>query len=123
MGAPRTVLAFEELRLRVRLGCGERERATPQGVALGLSIRFAEPPPACHSDRLEETVCYAELAEAATKCCAGREFRTIEHLAHQIWQALLPLLPPGAVLGLRVTKLRPPVRGLRRGVSFTIGEV
>jgi FolB domain-containing protein len=122
MDARQTVLAVEDLRLRVRLGCTESERATPQGVALGLSIRFAEPPPACRSDRLADTVCYAALAEAANKCCAGREFQTVERLAHDLYEQLAALLPPGAALRLRVTKLRPPVRGLRGGVSFTIGE-
>ncbi|MHC4732542.1 MAG: dihydroneopterin aldolase [Planctomycetota bacterium] len=115
-------MAVEDLHLRVRLGCTESERATPQGVALGLSIRFAEPPLACRSDRLADTVCYAALAEAAKKCCAGREFQTVERLAHDLYEQLAALLPPGAALRLRVTKLRPPVRGLRGGVSFTIGE-
>jgi FolB domain-containing protein len=123
MDLERTVLAFDDLRLRVRLGCTESERANPQEVALGLSIRFAEPPTACQSDRLADTVCYAGLAEAALKRCAGREFQTLERLAHEIYAGLVGLLPPGADLGLRVTKLHAPVPGLRGGVRFTIGEV
>jgi FolB domain-containing protein len=123
MDSRRTVLAFQDLRLRVRLGCTESERASPQGVALGVSIRFAEPPPAFRTDRLADTVCYAALAEAARKCCAGREFQTIERLACDLHRELVGLLPPGSTLGLRVTKLRPPVRHLRGGVSFTIGDV
>jgi FolB domain-containing protein len=123
MDSHSTVLAFDDLRFRVRLGCSEGERASPQEVALGLSVRFAEPPAACRSDRLADTVCYASLAEAALKRCAGREYQTLERLAHDLYEGLAPLLPPEAALGLSVTKLHPPIRGLRGGVRFTIGEV
>src|SRR5262252_5450743 len=109
-------------RLWVRLGCGAEERAQPQAVDLDLAVRFAELPAACESDKLGDTVCYAELIDAARAAVAGREFRLVERLAHELFASLRPLVPPGAELWLRVTKLRPPVAELAGGVAFSLGD-
>jgi len=116
------VLGFRGARLEVRLGCTASERARPQAVDLDLSVRFAELPGACTSDDLEDTVCYAELIEAARSVCAGREFQLLERLAHELFRRLQPLVPPGAELWLRATKLHPPVDGLTGGVAFSLGD-
>ena len=116
------ILEFRGARLDVRLGCSAEERAMPQAVDLDLAVRFAGVPPACASDRLEDTVCYAELIEAARKACAGREFNLVERLAHELFTRLRPLVPADAELWLRATKLRPPVEGLHGGVAFSLGD-
>ncbi len=117
-----SVLEFRGARLDVRLGCSEAERATPQAVDLDVAVRFADLPVACESDALEDTLCYAELIEAARAACAGREFHLVERLAHELFGRLRTLVPPGADLWLRATKLRPPVAGLRGGVAFSLGD-
>ena len=116
------VLEFNGARLSVRLGCGAEERARPQPVDLDVAIRFAELPSACESDKLGDTVCYAALIEAARAAVAGREFHLVERLAHELCATLRPLVPPGAELWLRVTKLHPPVLGLSGGVAFSLGD-
>ena len=115
-------LEFRGARLAVRLGCGAEERAFPQAVDLDVAIRFADPPAACESDKLEDTVCYADLVAVARARVAGHEFKLVEHLAHELLAALRPLTPPGTELWLRVTKLRPPVADLAGGVSFSLGD-
>jgi dihydroneopterin aldolase len=99
-----------------------RQRALPQPVDLDLAVRFRVLPDACASDRLEDTVCYAELIEAARKTCAGREFHLLERLAHELFARLRDLVPADAELWLRATKLRPPVEGLHGGVAFSLGD-
>lgn len=116
------VLEFRGARLDVRLGCSVAERAVPQAVDLDLAVRFAELPRACESDELADTVCYAELIDAARDACAGREFKLVERLAHELFTRLRPLIPAGASLWLRATKLRPPVEGLAGGVAFSLGD-
>jgi dihydroneopterin aldolase len=117
-----SLLEFRGARLSVHLGCGAEERATPQAVDLDVAVRFAEPPPACESDKLADTVCYAELIAAARAHVAGREFNLVERLAHELVAVFRPLLPPNAELWLRVTKLRPPVAELAGGVAFSLGD-
>ena len=117
-----SLLEFRGARLSVRLGCGAEERALPQPVDLDVSVRFAEPPAACASDDLGDTVCYADLIEAARGFVANREFKLVEHLAHELHRVLRPLVPPKADLWLRVTKLHPPVPDLLGGVSFALGD-
>ena len=121
-GGLSAVLEFRGARLDVRLGCSAEERAAPQPVDLDLALRFRGLPPACASDRLEDTVCYAELIEAARKLCAGREFALVERLAHELFTHLRPLVRADAELWLRATKLRPPVEGLAGGVAFSLGD-
>lgn len=116
------VLEFRGARLDVRLGCSDAERARPQAVDLDVAVRFAELPRACESDDLSHTVCYADLIDAARAACAGREFKLVERLAHELHARLRPLVPAGAALWLRVTKLHPPVEGLAGGVSFALGD-
>lgn len=117
-----SLLEFRGARLSVRLGCGTDERARPQPVDLDVSVRFAERPAACETDKLEDTICYADLIEAARARVSGSEFKLVEHLAHELLGTLRPLVPPSAELWLRVTKLEPPVEGLAGGVSFALGD-
>jgi dihydroneopterin aldolase len=120
--ALRTRLEVPAIRLEVRLGCEADERATPQGVDLGVVIDFATAPDACQSDRLRDTICYAELAALARAYCAEREFRLVERLAAELRDLVRGRLPHDAGLALTVTKLAPPVPGLAGGVRFTIDD-
>ena len=115
-------LDVEAIRLRVRLGCLPPERAVPQDVEVKVVIRFAELPAACWSDRLEDTVCYAELATLAREHCSRHEFNLVERLALELYGLIHERLPRGARLELTVTKLSPPVPELERGVRFTIAD-
>jgi dihydroneopterin aldolase len=116
------ILEFRRARLSVRLGCSPEERAAPQPVDLDVAIAFASPPAACASDRLEDTVCYADLIELARQAVSGREFHLVEHLAHELFARLRALAPADARLWLRVNKIAPPVEGLAGGVAFSLGE-
>jgi dihydroneopterin aldolase len=115
-------LDVEAIRLDVRLGCTAAERAAPQGVEVKVTIRFPLLPAACWTDRLEDTMCYAELVALAREHCAGREFRLVERLALELYGLVHERLPHGARLSLAVTKLSPPVAEIERGVRFTIAD-
>jgi dihydroneopterin aldolase len=115
-------LEVEAIRLQVRLGCTAAERAVPQGVEVRVVVRFAELPPACWTDRIEDTVCYAELAALVREHTSGREFHLIERLALELYGVIYERLPRGARLELTASKLSPPVPELERGVHFTIAD-
>jgi 7,8-dihydroneopterin aldolase/epimerase/oxygenase len=118
----RHTLRMHRLELDVRLGCEAEERARPQKVELDATLRFAVAPGACRSDRLDETVCYAELAGIARALVARREFRLVEHLGHEILDAFRGYVSSDVSIDVIVRKVSPPVEGLLGGVSFTIEE-
>ncbi|MEW6269691.1 MAG: dihydroneopterin aldolase [Thermodesulfobacteriota bacterium] len=121
-GSREVRLDVQAIRLAVHLGCMPAERAIPQEVEVGIAIRFSELPPACWTDALEDTVCYAELAALAREHCSGREFRLIERLALELYGLVRDRLPRGARLELSVNKVAPPVPEIERGVRFTIAD-
>jgi dihydroneopterin aldolase len=118
----RHTLCVQGLELDVRLGCEPEERGRPQRVELDATLRFRVAPAGCRSDRLEDTVCYAELAGIARERAAAREYRLVEHLGHELYGAIRRRVPDSTRLTLVVRKVAPPIPGLRGGVSFTIEE-
>lgn len=117
---PSCRLSLNDLRLKVRLGCGAEERAAVQEVSFDLSIRFPRLPEGSRSDELEGTICYGALSEKLRALCESREFKLIEHLGWEAYRLLGP--GPDHGLWLRVTKLKPPVPDLLGGASFELGE-
>ena len=116
----RHVLRLRRLHATTRLGHTASERATPQAVMLSVTVRFAQAPVACHSDRLEDTVCGAELCAALSAVCEAGELALVEHLAERLYAAARSLVPASARVRLELTKLAPPIPGLAGGMSFTI---
>jgi dihydroneopterin aldolase len=115
-------LRILRLELEVRLGCEAEERAAPQKVELDATLRFATAPEACRTDRLEDTICYADLAAVARERASAREYRLVEHLGQEIYTAFRDRIPEATQLQLVVRKVAPPVPGLHGGVSFAIEE-
>jgi dihydroneopterin aldolase len=120
MQAANAELVLSELEVWVHLGCSEAERSVPQPVHIDATIHFAQPPEACRTDRLNDSVCYAELATALAQTARSRPFLTVERLAQALAEEMRRRLPQGARLRLDVTKSRAPVPGLRGGVRFTL---
>jgi dihydroneopterin aldolase len=116
-GAEMTV---RDLEIWVRLGCTAEERAVPQPVAVSARIAFARAPLACESDRLEDTVCYAQLAALLGERAGQRPYQTVESLTFALVEAMRGAVPVGTRFALEVTKLRVPVAGMRGGVTFRL---
>jgi dihydroneopterin aldolase len=113
-------LRLERLRTRARLGHRPDERAEPQDVLLSVSVDFDEPPAACGSDLLEDTVCGAELCEALVQVCESGEDALIEHLAARLYRATRALVPANAHVEVELVKVAPPIAGLEGGMSFVL---
>ena len=118
-----TSLCIRDFSFRCALGCLQEEQDQPQEVRVSLKFRFPTPPPACESDQLTDTVCYAEICEHIRKVGTAGKFRTVEHLGHAIYLRLGSSLPREIQWGLEVHKVHPPVDGLTGGVYFQIGDL
>ena len=114
------LLEVQELSLQVRLGCTREERSIPQEVRLGIQIEFHERPPACETDKLSDTICYAEICNALVKTTSNKEFQTIEYLTVVCAKEISGWIDGRAKAVVRVHKVKPPVPQLLGGVSFSI---
>ncbi len=115
-------LELRDLILGIHLGCTAEERHLAQEVSFSVFFRFREEPPACQTDQLIETICYAKVSDLINHETNGREFQLIEFLGKEIFKRLKVAFGDQALIRLQVHKLKPPVPNVHGGSIFTIGE-
>ena len=113
-------LSLEGLCYFVHLGCSEAERATPQEIQVSIILKFAQPPMACESDNLEDTLCYAHLEKEISKVCSSKSFQTVEHLAYLCWRSAKAQCKSEIEITIRVRKLNPPIGRANEGALVEI---
>lgn len=113
-------LEIRKLGFDVRLGCTEQERAVPQKIQVSVQIERKGLFEACSTDKLSDTVCYAQIAQKIELVLKHKEFNTIEYLSIQIWNSLAELCPKSSALHVKLKKLNPPISQLNRGAFFKI---
>ena len=84
------LIHIEQLELLARLGVPDDERATPQRLSLNLTIEPRRDFRAL-DDRIENTVDYFDVAQAAQKVATARPRKLLETLAEEIAQTVLEL--------------------------------
>ena len=89
-------IRVEQLELRAQIGVPDDERATPQRLALNLTI---EPSNSFREldDRIENTVDYFVVARTVQQLAAMRPRRLLETLAEEIAQEVLAKFPVRSV--------------------------
>lgn len=117
----KTSLSIRALELSVKLGWPHNERKEPQTIHLDIDVIFATPPKACDSDHLDDTYCYATIAEKIRQHFALSTIHLIEHLSKEIYLLLKPIYPQDANVTVRIYK-HPKVEGLTGGVCFSYGD-
>ncbi|MCB1135286.1 MAG: dihydroneopterin aldolase [Chlamydiia bacterium] len=73
-------LGFEDLQVYCIIGVWEHERQTPQQLLIDCAVTTSNAD-AARSDRLQDTLCYAELAKLITACAMEGRFQLLETLA------------------------------------------
>lgn len=117
-----SALTLHRLRFAARLGWSEAERSRPQPVELDIAIRFAEPPGACLTDELEQTVCYDALTSKIRDLLNQESFRLIEYMAQKVYQLIRQNLMRGTEIQVFVRKVSPPIPEMQGGASFSYGD-
>jgi dihydroneopterin aldolase len=112
------LLTIRGLELKVNLGWRDKELLEPQAIMLDVDIYLPEPPKACQTDDLQDSVCYAELINKIRQRLGNNKYRLIERLATEIFDVIAPEMPETARLRVQVTK-KPKIDGLTGGVSYT----
>ncbi|MCB1108650.1 MAG: dihydroneopterin aldolase [Chlamydiia bacterium] len=120
---PTHILAFHKLRLFLRIGCDPRERAFPQPIDIDMEFHLSNLPKGCHTDDLNDVICYRDIVYAIHSECENQEFKLIEKLAYFIAQRSMKLAKCRTTdpftLIVKVTKVHPPIEHIHEGVSFT----
>ena len=119
---PHHQLQIQNFKTWVSLGCTSEERSFLQPIEVDIDLKFQTPPPGTQSDRLEETVCYAELCTAIEAVAKSKPYALIEHLGQMIFELIKEKWGSQGQLQIRIHKLRPPVPHLNGGVSYVISD-
>lgn len=112
MAAHSAVISLNKLRLQLRLGCTDTERATPQPVDVSVKFFFDTPPVGCMTDALADTVCYDDITTTIRNYCNGKEFHLLERLGKDLYEQVCGKAPKNAKIWVKVVKCMPPVEGL-----------
>lgn len=115
-----TSLSLEKVKYHVHLGCSASEREQLQEIQISVKVDFAESPPACRTDRIEDSLSYSDLESALEEVLKNKSFNTIEFLGHSCWQALQKFLKPGDEMSLCIHKIYPPLGKSLEGAFFRI---
>ena len=103
-------IILKGLRFFSHVGVFPEEKAEGQPFILDLSCRFDKPIAAVDSDRLTESVSYADIYEAVKAVVEPARFDLIEHLAGQVADTVLTQFPIDCVL-VTVKKPQAPIDG------------
>ncbi len=115
-------LFIPSARLNVHLGYNEDERALAQEVNLSIRIQFPVLPPACQTDELRDTICYAQIINSLRGYLFKQRYSLIERLGYDIYTYINEKLPDQTQLGIKITKLYPPLEKVPEGVAFILGD-
>ncbi|WP_019722067.1 dihydroneopterin aldolase [Heyndrickxia coagulans] len=91
---------------------GQRFRVS---IVLGLDLKRAG-----ETDRLEETVSYADVYACAKKIVEGQPFKLLEAVAEKLAASILALYEKVAEVTVKVTKPDPPIPGHYKSVAVEI---
>ena len=109
------------LELNVFLGWLDTERENRQAVSLDIHLQFSQPPLACASDNLSDTVCYDSLITEIKNHLGTRHFRLLEHLGCEIYQVIKQNLAASTSVNICITK-KPAITDLNGGAAFYYGD-
>ncbi len=115
-------LSLQELVLWVHLGCSSEEREKAQEVRVNVDFRFKEMPPGSSTDKLEDTICYAQVSNTIIDHCEKNEYKLIERMACEIYAVCKQIAGHKADLGVSVHKVKPPVDRLLGGSHYRCGD-
>jgi FolB domain-containing protein len=108
-------LVLNDLKLNLYLGVTAKERQKKQPVLITIKIDFAKLPRGCKTNKIDDVVCYDDLARKIKQFCKGKKFILIENLCFELFHLVEKNIPRDGMLCLSVTKLKP-MKDLKQSV-------
>jgi dihydroneopterin aldolase len=114
-------LEILDIPVYMSLGCSLNEQSQPQKVLVSVTIDYSHHSKSESTDRLEDALCYATIAEQVEAVCLKKPYHLIEHATAQIFNHLKEFYPQTR-LKVRFLKVSPPHRLLHGGTVYTIED-
>jgi dihydroneopterin aldolase len=111
-------ISIRDLRVDIRIGVTEEERATPRSVLMSVDI-WTDTTSAGKSDELSDTVDYHTATVEIATMVRSTEAKLLEHVAEEV-ASLVRRLPGVDGVTVEVTKESPPMNEDVRAVSVRI---
>jgi dihydroneopterin aldolase len=111
-------ISIRDLRVDMRIGVTEEERATPRAIVIAVDI-MTDLVSAGESDELTDTVDYHAATVAIATMVRSTEAKLLEHVAERI-ASLVGGLPGVDRVAVEVTKESPPIAEDVQAVSVRI---
>jgi dihydroneopterin aldolase len=111
-------ISIHDLRVEMRIGVTEEERATPRPVLISVDL-WADLISPGDSDELADTIDYHAVTVEIAKLARATEARLLEHVAEKI-AALVGAFQGVDGVSVEVTKEPPPIAEDVRAVSVKI---
>lgn len=114
-------ITLHKLKLNVHLGWPDTERASAQIITVEVMIQFPSLLAGCLSDQLTDTYCYDQLTSLIKETASKKAYRLVEHLGHEIYQAIKRYVKDTAKIKIIISK-HPAIVDLMGGVTFSLGD-
>jgi FolB domain-containing protein len=116
------VLALHQIHAEARLGVGEEERRAPQTVVIDVRLYLPRAPAGALSDNADY-ICYHGIGQKIHALCAGKEYRLIEYLTHEVHRLLRTLVPEEVKISVRLRKPRILLAYVQEGASYGFSDL
>ncbi|MCE3231965.1 MAG: FolB domain protein [Rickettsiaceae bacterium] len=117
-----SVISLNDLLLKVNLGVTEEERNVKQDIKISFKLFFKNPPKACESDSLEETICYHDISRIVDQHCHESKVKLLEYLCFQLHKEVRKIVSEDIKIWIKVEKCNPPIEGLIGTTSFEYSD-
>ncbi len=114
-------ISIEGMEFHAYHGCFEEEQLIGNTFMVDIHME-TDTIAAEHSDKLEETVNYADVFQLVKEEMAVNS-KLLEHVGRRIMDAILEKYPQVDIIEMKISKLNPPVGGKVHAVSVTMDNI
>jgi len=118
-----SILKINSLLLPVHIGQSKEERQRAQEILFHIHIGFLDSLKAEQTDNIADAVCYDLICKTLQKLTSQNTFALIEKLAQDSLKEVKSIVPRNARVSVCVHKKYPPLSNLKKGVSYTCGDL
>jgi dihydroneopterin aldolase len=119
--AKRCSLIIDNLITHAHIGVTEEERKNDQQISWKIELYFASLPIGCVNDRLENTICYDNIANIVNTLCVAKSYHLIEHLCYQAYLQIKKSIDSQILITVTISKV--PLGTLPYKAIFMVSDI